>query len=125
MIIICFDFNCRFTQVTNDVVVIPLFENETKTTDSVLHDYYDPELVSRLKELSQSRSAHGPIIPILVIACNRISIRRCLDDLIRGRPDPNQFPIIVSQVWHTCFCINPFFLRLKIFQNLTPIQIGL
>lgn len=37
-------------------------------------------------------------IPVLVFACNRISISRCLDKLILYRPDPDQFPIIVSQV---------------------------
>ncbi|KAJ8980158.1 hypothetical protein NQ317_014653 [Molorchus minor] len=36
-------------------------------------------------------------IPVLVFACNRITITRCLDNLIRFRPDPDQFPIIVSQ----------------------------
>lgn len=37
-------------------------------------------------------------IPILVFACNRISITKCLDKLILYRPDPDKFPIIVSQV---------------------------
>lgn len=37
-------------------------------------------------------------IPVLVFACNRVSITRCLDKLITYRPDPDQFPIIVSQV---------------------------
>lgn len=39
-----------------------------------------------------------PVIPILVIACNRVSIRKCLDNLIQYRPTADQFPIIVSQV---------------------------
>lgn len=36
-------------------------------------------------------------IPILVFACNRISITKCLDKLILYRPNPDKFPIIVSQ----------------------------
>ncbi|CAH1116545.1 unnamed protein product [Phaedon cochleariae] len=36
-------------------------------------------------------------IPILVFACNRVTVNRCLDGLIKYRPDPDQFPIIVSQ----------------------------
>ncbi|XP_056638722.1 alpha-1,3-mannosyl-glycoprotein 2-beta-N-acetylglucosaminyltransferase [Diorhabda sublineata] len=36
-------------------------------------------------------------IPVLVFACNRITVTRCLDSLIQYRPDPDQFPIIVSQ----------------------------
>lgn len=37
------------------------------------------------------------ILPVLVMACNRITVRRCLDQLIKYRPDKDQFPIIVSQ----------------------------
>ncbi|XP_030757030.1 alpha-1,3-mannosyl-glycoprotein 2-beta-N-acetylglucosaminyltransferase [Sitophilus oryzae] len=36
-------------------------------------------------------------IPILVIACNRITVTRCLDELLKYRPDPDKFPIFVSQ----------------------------
>lgn len=38
-----------------------------------------------------------PIIPILVLACNRISIADCLNNLLKYRPNRKQFPIIVSQ----------------------------
>lgn len=40
----------------------------------------------------------GTVIPILVFACNRPSVSRCLDKLIEYRPNSDQFPIIVSQV---------------------------
>lgn len=40
----------------------------------------------------------GPVIPVLVFACNRVSVRKCLDNLIGYRPNVHQFPIIVSQV---------------------------
>lgn len=40
----------------------------------------------------------GTVIPVLVLACNRISVNRCLQQLIKYRPNPDQFPIIVSQV---------------------------
>lgn len=40
----------------------------------------------------------GIVIPVLVFACNRVSVNRCLDQLIQYRPNPDQFPIIVSQV---------------------------
>lgn len=39
----------------------------------------------------------GPVIPVLVFACNRVSINKCLDNLIQHRPSIEQFPIIVSQ----------------------------
>lgn len=38
------------------------------------------------------------ILPIIVFSCNRPeAVRRCLDGLLKHRPDPNKFPIIVSQ----------------------------
>ncbi|XP_054738847.1 alpha-1,3-mannosyl-glycoprotein 2-beta-N-acetylglucosaminyltransferase [Anastrepha obliqua] len=47
---------------------------------------------------TMTRMPNGePVIPILVIACNRISIRKCLDNLVQYRPNADQFPIIVSQ----------------------------
>lgn len=39
-----------------------------------------------------------PVIPILVFACNRISVVKCLENLVQYRPSIEQFPIIVSQV---------------------------
>lgn len=38
-----------------------------------------------------------PAIPILVIACNRVTVRRCLDKLLQLRPSAELYPIIVSQ----------------------------
>lgn len=39
----------------------------------------------------------GTRIPVIVFACNRVSISICLDNLIKYRPHRQQFPIIVSQ----------------------------
>ncbi|XP_006818508.1 alpha-1,3-mannosyl-glycoprotein 2-beta-N-acetylglucosaminyltransferase-like [Saccoglossus kowalevskii] len=39
----------------------------------------------------------GVVIPVLVIACNRPTVRKCIDLLIKYRPSKEQFPIIVSQ----------------------------
>lgn len=44
---------------------------------------------------------YKPVIPVLVIACNRVSISRSLDLLIKYRPNREQFPIIISQVERT------------------------
>lgn len=38
-----------------------------------------------------------PVIPILVIACNRVTVRRCVDKLLQLRPSAELNPIIVSQ----------------------------
>lgn len=45
--------------------------------------------------LTESKDSN---LPVLVFACNRITVSRCLDKLILYRPDPHKFPIIVSQV---------------------------
>lgn len=37
------------------------------------------------------------VIPILVIACNRVTVRRCLDKLLEYRPSEELHPVIVSQ----------------------------
>lgn len=37
------------------------------------------------------------VIPILVIACDRVTVKRSLDRLIQYRPSPQLHPIIVSQ----------------------------
>lgn len=39
----------------------------------------------------------GPVIAILVFSCNRVTVNRCIDGLLRYRPSKQQFPIIVSQ----------------------------
>lgn len=44
------------------------------------------------------KDGRGVVIPVLVFACNRITVSKCLDELIKYRPNPDQFPIIVSQV---------------------------
>jgi alpha-1,3-mannosyl-glycoprotein beta-1,2-N-acetylglucosaminyltransferase len=41
-----------------------------------------------------------PVIPVIVFACNRVSVSQNLDALIKYRPSREQFPIVVSQV---CF----------------------
>lgn len=47
---------------------------------------------------TQTHLANGePVIPILVFACNRVSVVKCLDNLVQYRPSAEQFPIIVSQ----------------------------
>lgn len=42
-------------------------------------------------------SDNQPVIPVLVFACNRVTVNKCLDNLLAYRPSAEQFPIIVSQ----------------------------
>lgn len=38
-----------------------------------------------------------PVIAVLVFSCNRVTVTRCLDQLIKFRPSKQQFPIVVTQ----------------------------
>lgn len=79
-------------------------KNDIQNTDSVIKEITleDTRIntLSKLNSLEEKdyNSFNGPIIPVLVFACNRISINKCLDNLIEYRPNSHQFPIIVSQV---------------------------
>ncbi|NXF98755.1 MGAT1 acetylglucosaminyltransferase, partial [Sakesphorus luctuosus] len=42
-------------------------------------------------------SSEPPALPVLVLACDRSTVRRCLDKLLRYRPSARRFPVIVSQ----------------------------
>uniref|UniRef100_A0A8C9MDX5 Alpha-1,3-mannosyl-glycoprotein 2-beta-N-acetylglucosaminyltransferase n=1 Tax=Serinus canaria TaxID=9135 RepID=A0A8C9MDX5_SERCA len=42
-------------------------------------------------------TGEAPVIPVLVLACDRSSVRRCLDKILRYRPSARRFPVIVSQ----------------------------
>ncbi|KAI5099140.1 alpha-1,3-mannosyl-glycoprotein 2-beta-N-acetylglucosaminyltransferase isoform X1, partial [Silurus meridionalis] len=48
-------------------------------------------------DVSSKQLSSRVVIPILVMACNRVTVTRCLDKLIKYRPSPELFPIIVSQ----------------------------
>lgn len=48
-------------------------------------------------KLETSVAPPGVVIPILVIACDRVTVKRSLDRLIQYRPSPEQHPIVVSQ----------------------------
>lgn len=71
------------------VVTPPLLDTEVKKAD-------------QKKELSENevdltKPSPQIIIPILVIACDRVTVKRSLDKLIQYRPSPELNPIIVSQ----------------------------
>lgn len=70
------------------------------TVETVLTELdRDGAVIEQLKRLAQPNAAlQGPIIPVLVFACNRVSVRNCLNDLVKYRPNAEQFPIIVTQV---------------------------
>lgn len=82
------------TDDVSEIREIPLEANEAVAADS------SPENKIRalLKENIANNQFDGPVIPVLVFACNRVSVRICLENLLQYRPKAEQFPIIVSQV---------------------------
>ncbi|XP_050359064.1 alpha-1,3-mannosyl-glycoprotein 2-beta-N-acetylglucosaminyltransferase [Nymphalis io] len=48
-------------------------------------------------EINTNQNYKNPVLPILVIACDRVTVKRCLDNLVKFRPNKETFPIIVSQ----------------------------
>nr|CAD7397285.1 unnamed protein product [Timema poppensis] len=58
----------------------------------------EDEETRHIRALSENKLPGGaPVIAVLVFACNRVTVSRCLDQLIKNRPSQAQFPIIVSQ----------------------------
>lgn len=47
--------------------------------------------------LNTQQNIDGTVAAVLVIACNRPEVERCLDSLLRHRPSEKKFPVIVSQ----------------------------
>lgn len=50
-----------------------------------------------LGRLNTQQNTEETVAAVLVIACNRPEVERCLDSLLRYRPSEKKFPVIVSQ----------------------------
>ncbi|XP_059140549.1 alpha-1,3-mannosyl-glycoprotein 2-beta-N-acetylglucosaminyltransferase-like isoform X2 [Physella acuta] len=72
-----------------------LKENQAKSRGGIAHDVLDP-LAASPEDHIPSGSKDG-ILPILMIACDRVTVNRALDQLLKYRPSAQRFPIIVSQ----------------------------
>ncbi|KAL7051266.1 hypothetical protein ACKWTF_004401 [Chironomus riparius] len=74
------------TSVNSENALLELESNQNKPNSKIVFNglYLDNDL-------------YKPVIPIVVFACNRVSISRSLDLLIKYRPNREQFPIVVSQ----------------------------
>lgn len=70
---------------------------QIKSHRSLWEDNKDGEIESDAGKKSDSEPSPPVVIPILVIACNRVTVKRCLDKLIEHRPSAELHPIIVSQ----------------------------
>ena len=50
------------------------------------------------KKAIKEKEDFSNVIPVLMFACNRVTISKSLDNLLKIRKDEKKFPIIVSQV---------------------------
>lgn len=71
-----------------------------KSIEQVLQE--DPHIFNKSASARVSQvneDIHNPIIGILVFACNRVTVRRNIDQLLKYRPSnqTHSFPIVVSQ----------------------------
>nr|CAG4640874.1 EOG090X06K9 [Eulimnadia texana] len=59
----------------------------------------DPVEISVPERPAVERESQKTILPVLVFSCNRVSVTRCLDGLLKYRPNRTdvEFPIVVSQ----------------------------
>ncbi|KAM8712683.1 hypothetical protein ACLKA7_013075 [Drosophila subpalustris] len=80
-------------------IVAAEISNEIPALESVSRG--TPETVEKSTPAQIPTQTHlqngEPVIPILVFACNRVSVVKCLDNLVQYRPSVEQFPIVVSQ----------------------------
>ncbi|KAK8765421.1 hypothetical protein V5799_031970 [Amblyomma americanum] len=53
--------------------------------------------LKRWKKLIDDARHRQEVITVLVLACNRVSVKRTLDQVVRYLPSQRQFPVIVSQ----------------------------
>lgn len=81
-------------------------DNHLKSNNELLHllhlfkrKYVDKYNLNNLTlgEESNIPDLGDVVIGVLVFACNRVTVKRNLDQLLKFRPSPRQFPIIVSQ----------------------------
>ncbi|KAL1513801.1 hypothetical protein ABEB36_003161 [Hypothenemus hampei] len=66
-------------------------------TQRKLEKHEEIVIKSETIEKHFSKVSQEEKLAVLVFACNRVSVTRCLDKLLQYRPDPEKFPIIVSQ----------------------------
>ncbi|XP_023227724.1 alpha-1,3-mannosyl-glycoprotein 2-beta-N-acetylglucosaminyltransferase-like [Centruroides sculpturatus] len=81
---------------SNRELLLSLRNLKTKIFNGGKND--NQNLQQNITNIRQSEDLNPyPVIGVLVFACNRITVKRNLDQLIKFRPSPKQFPIVVSQ----------------------------
>ncbi|BES97368.1 GNT-I family [Nesidiocoris tenuis] len=78
-----------------------VLESQREQNKALAEEQANQHEEERKEDELRLQSLSGPgVIAVLVFACSRTTVTRCLDQLIKYRPGPDQFPIIVSQDCH-------------------------
>lgn len=70
---------------------------ELKKNGTAFRSVLSKETKSNFTNVGNKFQSSHVVIPVLVMACNRVTVTRCLDKLLEYRPSAELFPIIVSQ----------------------------
>ncbi|CAL1677609.1 unnamed protein product [Lasius platythorax] len=88
----------KFESILLQKIENEIDQRKSKNAQKPTHDtILSTEAIHESTTLRQKLPDGSPIIAILVVSCNRITVDRCLDQLIKLRPSKEQFPIVVSQ----------------------------
>ncbi|XP_071389985.1 alpha-1,3-mannosyl-glycoprotein 2-beta-N-acetylglucosaminyltransferase b [Centroberyx affinis] len=83
------------TDVKNTLSLIPTAVPDSKLEEKQGNDIQEQTVQN--DKLEVTVASPQVVIPILVIACDRVTVKRSLDRLIQYRPSAELYPIIVSQ----------------------------
>ncbi|CAL1529618.1 unnamed protein product [Lymnaea stagnalis] len=72
-----------------------LKEKRAKRQETLVTENPDP--LAAKPEVHIPKGDKEGILPVLMIACDRVTVKRALDKLLEFRPSASKFPIIVSQ----------------------------
>jgi hypothetical protein len=75
------------------------FKSSTSTAKSSVNVPVKSDVVAeKSTKIIEAVVDPSDVIPVLMFACNRVTVNLALDSLLKARKDPKKFPIIVSQV---------------------------
>ncbi len=88
--------NSAFLKQVQDI----LLSNKKASKDTLKIKAKDvvKDVVDKKKSAIKEKEDFSNVIPVLMFACNRVTISKSLDNLLKIRTDEKKFPIIVSQV---------------------------
>lgn len=94
--LIIFGILQRITQVERTPEVIPQVQIESKS-EAFFGFQSDKKASKSLFHIPKSSEHHeAPVIAVLVLVCDRVSVTRTLDQIFKYKPDDDRFPVILS-----------------------------